>query len=138
MKRTEVPRECKGSTFTLPFRQVALTPKHEILIIATARIITITDKRLSRIVNPIRDYPAAAVHISSASAIVLDETASTHGHNYITALIDRYGAEQVSDVVLILGHRKAMLQAFTAFLNTRKNKPRISILKGATNCIRWH
>ena len=65
-----------------------MTLVREMPVLAAARFIGITDKRLWRIVE---HYVAKALRwldLSGLTALAFDETASRRGHNYVTVFID--------------------------------------------------
>src|SRR5271166_5849523 len=86
--RMTAPWAREGSRFTLLFEQAALLLVREMPVLAAARIIEITDKRLWRIVE---HYVARAVErldLRKLAAVGLDETAAKRGHTYVTVFID--------------------------------------------------
>jgi hypothetical protein len=88
VKRVTVPWARAGSRFTLLFEQASLILAREMPVVAAARFVGITDKRLWRI---LQHYVARAVgelDLGSVRAVGLDETASKRGHNYVTVFID--------------------------------------------------
>ncbi len=87
-KRIKVPWARKGSKFTLLFEQAAMTLVREMPVLATARIMEITDQRLWRIVNFYVQQAMQDIDLSGLEAFALDETASKRGHNYVTVFID--------------------------------------------------
>jgi len=115
VKRVRVPWARDGSGFTLLFEQAAMTLVREIPVLAVARFIGITDKRLWRIVE---HYVAKALRdldLSALTALAFDETASKRGHNYVTVFID---ADRKSEPVVFAtpGKGKATVTEFKTFL----------------------
>jgi len=60
----------------------------EMPVLAAARFIGITDKRLWRIVEHYARQAVAGLDLRGLRAVGLDETASKRGHNYVTVFID--------------------------------------------------
>ena len=60
----------------------------EMLVLAAARIIGVTYKRLSLVVHFYVARVLSRLDLSSVRAVALDEIASKRGHNYITVFID--------------------------------------------------
>jgi Helix-turn-helix domain of transposase family ISL3 len=92
--RMTAPWAREGSRFTLLFEQAALMLVREMPVLAAARIIEITDKRLWRIVER---YVARAVErldLSKLAAVGPDETAAKRGHTYVSVFIDLDRSEQ--------------------------------------------
>ncbi|KAF0144803.1 MAG: Transposase family protein [Rhodospirillaceae bacterium] len=79
---------CEGSSFTLLFEQVALILVREIPVLAAARQIGITDKRLWRIIPHYVEQALGRLDLSALEAVAFDETASKRGHNYVTVFVD--------------------------------------------------
>ena len=122
VKRVQVPWARDGSGFTLLFEQAAMTLVREMPVLAVARFIGITDKRLWRIVE---HYVAKALRdldLSGLTALAFDETASKRGHNYVTVFID---AERKSEPVVFAtpGKGKATVTAFKTFLKAHGGQP---------------
>jgi len=88
VKRVIVPWARKGSQFTLLFEQAAMTLVREMPVLAAARIMEITDKRLWRIVHFYVQQAMRNIDLSKLEAFGLDETASKRAHNYVTVFID--------------------------------------------------
>ena len=86
--RVNVPWARDGSRFTLLFEQAAMMLVREMPVLAAARIIEITDKRLWRIVEHYVGRAVERLDLSRVTAIGLDETAAKRGHTYVTVFID--------------------------------------------------
>ncbi|MBB4287822.1 ISL3 family transposase [Roseospira goensis] len=86
--RATVPWAREGSRFTLLFEQAAMMLVREMPVLAAARLMEITDKRLWRIVTHYVDQAVAALDLSDLKAFGLDETAAKRGHTYVTVFID--------------------------------------------------
>src|SRR6202166_1184176 len=94
VKRVTVPWARADSRFTLLFEQAALILAREMPVVAAARFVGITDKRLWRI---LQHYVARAVgelDLGSVRAVGLDETASKRGHSSVTVFIDMDPADK--------------------------------------------
>jgi transposase len=106
----------------LLFEQAAMTLVREMPVLAVARFIGITDKRLWRIVE---HYVAKALRdldLSGLTAVAFDETASKRGHNYVTVFID---ADRKSEPVVFAtpGKGKATVKEFERFLKAHGGDP---------------
>jgi len=122
VKRAEVPWARPGSRFTLLFEQAALILVREMPVLAAARFIGITDKRLWRIVEHYVAQSLATLDLSNLRAVGLDETAAKRGHNYVTVFIDMDRRDK--PVVFVTpGKGKACLKAFRAFLIAHGGAP---------------
>ena len=120
--RIGVPWAREGSAFTLLFEQAALTLVREMPVLAAARIIEITDKRLWRIVEHYVGKAVARLDLSSLSAIGLDETAAKRGHTYVTVFID-LDRKDKPVVFVTPGRGKDTVTQFKAFLVGHGGKP---------------
>ncbi len=97
VKRVQVPWARDGSGFTLLFEQAAMTLVREMPVLAVARFIGITDKRLWRIVEYYVAKALRDLDLSGVTAFAFDETAAKRGHNYVTVFID---ADRESEPVI--------------------------------------
>ena len=88
VKRAAVPWARPGSRFTLLFEHAALVLVREMPVLAAARFIGITDKRLWRIVDHYVRRAVAGLDLRGVRSLGLDETASRRRHNYVTVFID--------------------------------------------------
>ena len=122
IKRAPVPWARPGSRFTLLFEQAALILVREMPVLAAARFIGITDKRLWRIVEHYVRRAVAALDLGSVRAVGLDETASKRGHNYVTVFIDMDRRDK--PVIFVTpGKGKACVAAFRAFMLSHRGEP---------------
>ena len=122
VKRVEVPWARPGSRFTLLFEHAALILVREMPVLAAARFIGITDKRLWRIVQHYVAQAVAALDLSKLRAVGLDETAAKRGHTYVTIFIDMDRRDK--PVVFVTpGKGKASLREFRAFLIAQGGAP---------------
>ena len=121
VKRIEVPWARKGSKFTLLFEQVAMTLVREMPVLAAARIMGITDKRLWSIVFHYVSLAMAQLSLQHVTAIGLDETAAKRGHKYVTVFID---LDREKNPVLFAtpGKGKETLREFRRFLELQGGK----------------
>lgn len=122
VKRAKVPWAREGSGFTLLFEQAAMILVREMPVLAAARIIGITDKRLWRIVEHYVGKALGELELSALRAFAFDETASKRGHNYVTVFID---ADRKTDPVVFAtpGKGKATVKEFRAFLKAHGGDP---------------
>lgn len=122
VKRASVPWARDGSGFTLLFEQAAMSLVREMPVLAAARIIGITDKRLWRVVE---HYVAKAVRgldLSGLTAFAFDETAAKRRHNYVTVFID--ANRKTKPVVFATpGKGKATVAEFKTFMTEHGGEP---------------
>ena len=88
IKRIEVPWARPGSDFTLLFEQAAMALVREMPVLAAARLIEITDKRLWRVVHHYVGCMLEQRDLSQVKAVGLDETAAKRDHRYVTVFLD--------------------------------------------------
>jgi transposase len=122
VKRVEVPWARPGSQFTLLFEQAALLLAREMPVLAAARLIGITDKRLWRIVEHYVALAVAGLDLTAVQAVAFDETAAKRGHVYVTVFID---LDRKHQPVLFVtpGKGKETVTRFRAFLEDRGGAP---------------
>jgi transposase len=118
VKRITVPWARKGSKFTLLFEQAALVLVKEMPVLAAARIMEITDKRLWRIVLHYVNTALKQFDLSKLQAFSLDETKGRRGHRYITIFIDLDRKENPV-VFATPGKGKKTLSQFKEFLENK-------------------
>ena len=116
VKRMAVQWARDGSGFTLLFEQAALMLVREMPVLAAARILEITDKRLWRIVEHYVGKALSGLDLKRLKAFAFDETASKRGHNYVTVLID-LDRKRTPVVFATPGKGKQTVKAFKAFLD---------------------
>jgi transposase len=122
VKRAAVPWARPGSHFTLLFEQVALVLVREMPVLAAARFMGITDKRLWRIVEHYVRRAVAGLDLGGVHAVGLDETASKRGHNYVTVFIDMDRRDR--PVIFVTpGKGKACVAAFRTFMLAHGGEP---------------
>jgi transposase len=122
VKRVAVPWTRPGSRFTLLFEQAALILVREMPVLAAARFMGITDKRLWRIVEHYVRQAVAGLDLRGVRAVGLDETASKRGHNYVTVFIDMDRRDKPV-IFVIPGKGKACVAAFRAFMLAHGGEP---------------
>jgi transposase len=122
VKRMTVPWAREGSGFTLLFEQAALMLVREMPVLAAARIMEVTDKRLWRIIEHYVGKALGELDLKSLKAFALDETASKRGHNYVTVFID-LERQRTPVVFATPGKGKETVKAFKAFLEAHGGKP---------------
>jgi len=122
VKRAAVPWARPGSKFTLLFEQAALILVREMPVLAAARFMGITDKRLWRLVAHYVRRAVGELDLSAVRAVGLDETAAKRGHNYVTVFIDMDRADK--PVIFVTpGKGKACVAEFRAFMLEHGGKP---------------
>jgi len=122
IKRVVVPWSRPGSRFTLLFEQAALVLAREMPVLAAARFIGITDKRLWRIVEHYVRQAVTGLDLRGLRAVGLDETASKRGHNYVTVFIDMDRRDK--PVIFVTpGQGKACVAEFREFLLGHGGEP---------------
>jgi len=117
VKRMTVPWARDGSGFTLLFEQAALMLAREMPVLAAARIMEVTDKRLWRIIEHYVGKALAGLDLKSLKAFAFDETASKRGHNYVTVFID-LDRKRTPVVFATPGKGKETVKSFKRFLET--------------------
>src|SRR3990172_7687113 len=122
VKRAVVPWARPGSRFTLLFEQAALILVREMPVLAAARFMGITDKRLWRIVEHYVGRAVAKLDLAGVHAVGLDETASKRGHNYVTVFIDMDRRDKPV-ISVPPGKGKACVAAFRAFMLGHGGEP---------------
>ncbi|SHM00381.1 ISL3 family transposase [Vreelandella subglaciescola] len=122
IKRIEVPWARPGSDFTLLFEQAAMALVREMPVLAAARLIEITDKRLWRIVHHYVGRMLEQLDLSQVKAVGLDETAAKRGHRYVTVFLDMQRKTEPV-VFAVPGRGKATVEAFSEFLAAHQGDP---------------
>jgi len=122
VKRVAVPWAREGSGFTLLFEQAAMALVREMPVLAAARYMAITDKRLWRVVAFYVGRALEGMDLGALRGFAFDETASKRGHNYVTVFIDMGRADRPV-VFATPGKGKQTVQAFKAFLEAHGGRP---------------
>jgi transposase len=122
VRRATVPWAREGSGFTLLFEQVAMALVREMPVMAVARHIGVTDKRLWRIVEHYVGRALDGLDLSRLKAFAFDETASKRGHNYVTVFIDLDRKDRPV-IFAAPGKGKATVKAFRRFMKAHKGAP---------------
>jgi len=115
IRRVEVPWARKGSAFTLLFEQAALMLIREMPVLAAARIMEVTDKRLWRVVHHYVSKAVEQFDLSELTAFGVDETSARKGQDYVSIFIDMQSREEPVRFVTP-GNDKETIKAFKAFL----------------------
>ena len=124
VKRAAVPWARPGSRFTLLFEHAALVLVREMPVLAAARFIGITDKRLWRIVDHYVRRAVAGLDLRGVRSLGLDETASRRRHNYVTVFIDMDRRDK--PVIFVTpGKGKACVAEFRAFMLAHGGEPTV-------------
>ena len=124
VKRAAVPWARPGSRFTLLFEHAALVLVREMPVLAAARFIGITDKRLWRIVDHYVRRAVAGLDLRGVRSLGLDETASRRRHNYVTVFIDMDRRDK--PVIFVTpGKGKACVAEFRAFMLAHSGEPTV-------------
>lgn len=122
VKRIKVPWARKGSRFTLLFEQFSMALVREMPVLAAAKIIGITDKRLWRIVQYYVSKSLVSLLLDDLTAFGLDETASKRGHKYVTVFID-LDRNDKPIIFATAGKGKGTVRAFKQFLQQHGGDP---------------
>ena len=94
----------------------------EMPVLAAARIIGVTDKRLWRVIRHYVTIAMSWLDLSQVKAVALDETASKRGHNYVTVFID-LNKKQKPVLFVTPGKGKTCLSQFKDFLKQHGGRP---------------
>jgi len=122
VRQINAPWAREGSRFTLLFEQAAMLLVREMPVLAAARIIGVTDKRLWRVVRHYVTKAMSRLDLSQVKAVALDETASKRGHNYVTVFID-LDKKQKPVLFVTPGRGKACLDLFKKHLKQHGGRP---------------
>ena len=105
----------KGSRFTLLFEQAAMVLVKEMPVLAAARIMSITDKSLWRIIHHYVNEAIKGLDLSYVHRIGVDETSSGKWHRYVTVFIDLDRGRK-SVIFAVPGKDKETISTFKTFL----------------------
>lgn len=88
VKQIQVPWARAGSGFTLLFEALIMTMARDMPVNVMARLFSVTDTRLWRVINAYVEMARARENYSDVRRIGIDETSSKKGHNYVTLFFD--------------------------------------------------
>lgn len=125
VKRIDVPWARPGSGFTLLFEALVMTLAREMPVAAIAKLLSIQDTRIWRMLHHHVDDARGRVDMSDVQRVGLDETASRRGHNYISVFFDM---DQGQLLFATSGKDKQTVSSFAKDLQAHKGKPK-SILQ---------
>jgi len=114
-KQVKVPWTREGSRVTLLFEQATMTLMRETPVLAVARIIGVSDKRLWRVVQYDVAQVLSTMDLGGIKAVVLDEATSKRNHNYVTVFID-LDRKRKPVIFATLGKGQDCLVQFRRFL----------------------
>ena len=88
VKQIQVPWARAGSGFTLLFEALVMTMARDMPVNVMARLFSVTDTRLWRVINAYVEMARAKEDYSSVRRIGIDETSVKKGHDYVTFFFD--------------------------------------------------
>ena len=88
VKQISVPWARSGSGFTLLFEALVMTMARDMPVNVIARLLTVNDKRLWRIITAYVDAARSREDFSSVTHLGIDETSIRKGHNYLSFFFD--------------------------------------------------
>lgn len=88
VKQIQVPWARPGSGFTLLFEALVMTMARDMPVNVMARLLSVTDTRLWRIINAYVEIARAKENFSDVKRIGVDETSVKKGHDYVTFFFD--------------------------------------------------
>lgn len=88
VKQVQVPWARAGSGFTLLFEAVVMTMARDMPVNVMARLLSVTDTRLWRVINTYVEMARAKEDFSDVKRIGIDETSVRKGHNYVSFFFD--------------------------------------------------
>jgi len=88
VKQIQVPWARAGSGFTLLFEALVMTMARDMPVNVMARLFSVTDTRLWRVINAYVEMARAKEDYSDVKRIGIDETSIKKGHNYVTFFFD--------------------------------------------------
>ncbi len=88
VKQIQVPWARVGSGFTLLFEALVMTMARDMPVNVMARLFSVTDTRLWRVINTYVEAARAKEDFSDVKRIGIDETSTKKGHNYATFFFD--------------------------------------------------
>jgi transposase len=88
VKQIQVPWARAGSGFTLLFEALVMTMARDMPVNVMARLFSVTDTRLWRVINAYVEMARANEDFSSVKRIGIDETSVKKGNDYVTFFFD--------------------------------------------------
>jgi len=88
VKQVQVPWARAGSGFTLLFEALVMTMARDMPVNVMARLFSVTDTRLWRVINAYVELARAKEDFSDVKRIGIDETSVKKGHDYVTFFFD--------------------------------------------------
>lgn len=88
IKQIQVPWARAGSGFTLLFEALVMTMARDLPVNVMARLFSVTDTRLWRIINAYVEIARAKEDFSGVKRVGIDETSVKKGHNYVSFFFD--------------------------------------------------
>jgi transposase len=88
VKQVSIPWARSGSGFTLLFEALVMTMARDMPVNVIARLLTVNDKRLWRIISAYVDAARSQEDFSQVSHIGIDETSVRKGHKYVSFFFD--------------------------------------------------
>jgi transposase len=88
VKQIQVPWSRAGSGFTLLFEALVMTMARDLPVNVMARLFSVTDTRLWRVINAYVEMARAKEDFSDVKRVGIDETSTKKGHNYASFFFD--------------------------------------------------
>jgi transposase len=88
VKQVQVPWARAGSGFTLLFEALVMTMARDMPVNVMARLLSVTDTRLWRVINAYVEMARARENFSDVKRIGIDETSVKKGHDYVSFFFD--------------------------------------------------
>ena len=88
VKQVQVPWARAGSGFTLLFEALVMTMARDMPVNVMARLLSVTDTRLWRVINAYVEMARANEDHSDVKRIGIDETSVRKGHDYVSFFFD--------------------------------------------------
>lgn len=88
VKQVNVPWARSGSGFTLLFEALVMTMARDMPVNVIARLLSVNDKRLWRIITAYVDAARSKEDFSSVTHVGVDETSIRKGHKYLSFFFD--------------------------------------------------
>jgi len=88
VKQVQVPWARAGSGFTLLFEALVMTMARDMPVNVIARLLSVTDTRLWRVINAYVETARAREDFSDVKRIGVDETSVRKGHDYVSIFFD--------------------------------------------------